>query len=75
MNQGYTIKIINCTERDLTLTEYQSALSAAQTLDPDHTQNNPLVIESTVRTKIYCNAERPDLIKVCVMELNPSGEP
>ena len=76
MRQGYTIKIVNCTERDLTWTEYQSAFSAARTLDPSHTHDNPLVTETTVRTKIHCSAQRPDLVKACVMELDPSsGEP
>ena len=75
MKQGYTIKIINCTKRDLTWTEYQSAMSAARTLDPSHTQDNPLMSTSTVKTMINCYLERPDLVKVCVMELVPSVSP
>jgi len=75
MKQGYTIEITNCTDRDLTWTEYQSAMSAARTLDAAHTHDNPLMTETTVKTKINHVQNRLDLVHVCIMDLNPAVTP
>ena len=75
MKQGYTIEITNCTDRDLTWSEYQSAMSAARTLDAAHAHDNPLINETTVKTKINHVQNRPDLVHVCIMDLTPTGEP
>jgi len=75
MKQGFTIEITNCTNRDLTWTEYQSAMSTARTLDTMHSHQNPLMMETTVKTKVNYVQNRLDLVHVCIMNLDSGDEP
>ena len=75
MLKGYRITIENLASRDLTWSEYQSAMSTARSLDPQYDWDNPLITETTVRTRVCSLNGRPEIVHVFVEDLDSTELP